>query len=71
MTPKEKAREIVRNMYDHTGWLAETKEGFDNQDISCALICVNELIIESRSLLIGRVLYWEEVKKEIIKLTPS
>lgn len=73
MTPKEKALEIVKRMYEHTGWLAETKEGFDKQDIKCALICVDE-ILKLGFIFYGdpnkenNPEYWEEVKEQITLL---
>ena len=34
----------------------------------CALICVDEMIKESKSQLFPRIIYWNEVKQEINKL---
>ena len=69
MKPKEKALEIVKKMYEHTGWLAETKEGFYKQDVSCSLVCVNEIIgLYGDPNKENNLEYWEQVKKEIIKL---
>lgn len=73
MKPKEKALEIVKRMYEHTGWLAETKEGFDKQDVECALICVDETIQALKdnhddSKCKVRFDYWEDVKEQITLL---
>ncbi len=78
MSPKEKANYIVKKMYTHTGWLAETKEGFNRQDIECALICVDEIVnnieinlyskVYKNSVLDENLEYWNEVKEELVKL---
>jgi len=61
MTPKEKAKELVKE-YSWNSDKSDAKQ--------CALICVDE-IIESIRHIIGeklRVEYYLEVKQEIIKL---
>jgi hypothetical protein len=67
MTPKEKARELVRQFWD-----------LGNMDIVkskvCALIAVDEIIkvlvelSEGKFTFIHNVEYWQEVKQEIEKL---
>jgi hypothetical protein len=62
MTPKEKAKELVRQFWD-----------LGNMDIvkskQCALIAVDELIYETQFEMPNiRQKYWQEVKKEILKL---
>ena len=62
MTPKEKARELVDKM---------SFETHKYNAKHCALIAVDELIDEQTSWQNGQVnpiLYWQEVKKEIINL---
>ena len=61
MTPKEKAKELVKEYY----WNSDKSDAKQ-----CALICVDE-IIESIRHIIGeklRVEYYLEVKQEIEKL---
>ncbi len=67
MTPKEKAKELVKmfskksnNLKQRTDW---------NYDKQCALIAVDELIYETQFEVPNiRQRYWQEVKQEIEKL---
>jgi hypothetical protein len=72
MTPKEKAKELVDKYFIE---LNEHNESYDEEAaIQCALIAVDEI----RYFMInslkwdkkhnGNVLYWNEVKQEIINL---
>ena len=67
MTPKEKAKELVDKMY-----VIHTHSASDYYfAIHCALIAVDELIIEENKYNNGSFYqskYWEEVKQEIEKL---
>ena len=67
MDPKDKADKLVKKMYAHTGWLAETEEGFDRQDVECALICVDEIIsdCEYNNVESYNTDWWNKVKDEI------
>ena len=65
MKPKEKAIELADKFYKYTsGW------NYDELAKECALIAVNEIIIEhlfdgSNSYVEKRIEYWQEVKQEI------
>ena len=73
MTPKEKAEQFVRTMYN---WTFDDRDNPDTPNLAaykCALIAVDELI-ESHLLLttthdkkasIRCKTYWQEVKQEI------
>ena len=65
MTPKDKARELF-NKYWNLLMIHEVKNRrlFTKQ---CALICVDE-IQDTFKNGENEILYWEEVKQEIIKL---
>jgi hypothetical protein len=59
MTPKEKAKELIRNFYSVGA--TECKQ--------CALIAVNEIWNELESARVfEEYYYWQEVKQEIEKL---
>ena len=77
MTPKEKAEELVRKMYQHQ-WRADTIE-FRNAK-QCALIAVEEMLGEYQSMsdlesvlvinnkptfVVNQLVYWMEVKQNI------
>jgi len=63
MNPKEKAQELVNNMYQHQ-WRKDTIE-FRNAK-QCALIAVDELIYShSQDTTDNQFYYWQEVKQEI------
>ena len=66
MTPKEKAKELVRLYYDVDG--DSIYDGITRgMAKECALICVDEIV--KNTLQIPQVLdYWQEVKQEIKKL---
>jgi len=62
-SPKEKARELVRQFWDLGSMdIIKSKQ--------CALIAVDEIInnYEDRYKYCNSKIYWEEVKKEIEKL---
>jgi hypothetical protein len=63
MTPKEKAKDLVQDMYFEVPYVHDPTEP-QGDDIAkqCALIAVNELIKETGSK------YWYDVKQEIKKL---
>jgi len=64
MTPKETALDLV-NKFDGVGLQMR------NEAIACALICVDEIIIEIIGLCdvpYETYEYWQEVKKEIQQL---
>ena len=72
MTPKEKAKELAEKMYSTAS--PYNYEGISWYEvIDCALIAVDEIIIEltqeiSPSVHGFRHNYWKEVKEEIEKL---
>jgi hypothetical protein len=81
MTPKEKAKELVQDMYFEVPYVHDpTEPQGDYIAKQCALIAVDEIISSSPSLPIlgdggtyGEDIelsnkYWQEVKKEIEKL---
>jgi hypothetical protein len=61
MTPKEKALELVEDMFN----CPET--GYNEHKIECALVAVDEIIKELERCFIHNE-YWQEVKQEIEKL---
>jgi len=61
MTPKEKALDLVENMFN----CPET--GYNEHKIECALVAVDEIIKELERCFIHNE-YWQEVKQEIEKL---
>jgi hypothetical protein len=71
MTPKEKAEELVKKMYAaHSGLVSMLTLYFAKK---CALIAVDEIIQEvvesaDNEIKSTRVIYWEKVKEEILKL---
>jgi hypothetical protein len=63
MTPKEKAEELINKMYQCS------IDGLEFNAKQCALIAVDELIYETQFEVPNiRQKYWQEVKKEILKL---
>ena len=73
MTPKEKAIELVEKNFLILSKRGEHHYTFDYAK-RCALIAVDEIIIEYRVLMIetafcyAQFKYWQEVKTEIKKL---
>jgi hypothetical protein len=69
MTPKEKAEDLVNKMYNQ---IQPDELGKDyNSAKQCALIAVDELIIEKNKWENGSFYtskYWDYVKQEIEKL---
>jgi hypothetical protein len=70
MTPKEKAKELVKryaclNRGEYVNDWIDRDIIFDFVDLSCALIAVDELIKQVTHSDVG---YWKEVKQEIEKL---
>ena len=73
MTPKEKADELVKKMYEvRSGSVSMITLHFAKQ---CALIAVNEMLEELDHLAFddfdygtSKMMYWQEVKQEIKKL---
>lgn len=70
MTPKEKANELVKKMYDgHSGSVSMIALHFAKQ---YALITVDEILKTIEYSLqadeLSKISYWEEVKREIEKL---
>jgi hypothetical protein len=61
MTPKEKAKELIDKMYFSS--LKITKKNAKE----CALLAVGEVIFSNHIEYLN-MQYWEEVKKEILKL---
>jgi hypothetical protein len=78
MTPKEKAQQLVEKFTNHT--LCFNDKGslscgvWLENDKNCALIAVDEILIEHVSLDFclseqdERIAYWRDVKEEIEKL---
>ena len=77
-TPQEKANELVDKFYQTTpneAWinqpigLAKEYKAY-NQAKECALIAVDEIILEMGSIMFPNPFkqYWQEVKQEIEKL---
>jgi ABC-type amino acid transport substrate-binding protein len=69
MTPKEKAEELVDKFY----YIPNSQGIFMMQDYQakeCALIAVDEIILEMNSVMLPNPFkqYWQEVKQEIEKL---
>jgi len=76
MTPKEKAKELV-NKYLRTYPIYNNPTVVisytNNEAKQCALIAVDEIINNSLEymgcdLKDGEIIYWQEVKQEILKL---
>jgi len=73
MTPKEKARELVNQFLEKipfadTNVYKDWKKEMNDKAKQCALIAVNELIIEENRYNNGSFYpsrYWQEVKQEI------
>jgi hypothetical protein len=72
MSPKEKADELVKKMYEvRSGYVSMITYHFAKQ---CALVAVDEIINEygtyyKITVEDKQVVYWEEVKQEINKLS--
>jgi len=66
-----KAKELVGKMYEHTGWLATTKEGYDNQDIECSLVAIELAQSFCENKLTSDYCELELLKKEVEKLRIS
>ena len=69
MTPKEKAKELVDKFY----YIPNSQGIFMMQDYQakeCALIAVDEIILEMNSVMLPNPFkqYWQEVKQEIEKV---
>ena len=80
MTPKEKAKELIDKIYD----VIDIQDGNLWQSTKqCALISVEQIIDEYQSIsdlestlvvngqvmsIVDKIIYWEEVEREIIKL---
>ena len=63
MTPKEKAKELVKRMYAvHSNSASDITLYFDKQ---CALIAIEEIIKEHYPQDAERCQYWLEVKHEV------
>jgi hypothetical protein len=70
MTPKEKAKELVYKFYPNVQWKLGQEDCLDRAK-RCALISVDELIIEENSSNNGSFYpsrYWKQVKNEIDRL---
>ena len=70
MTPKEKAKELVKKMYEvRSGSVSMITLHFAKQ---CALIAVDEILntieYSSQADELSKISYWEKVKNEINKL---
>jgi len=66
MTPKEKAGQLVYEMY-HVDVVNLSEYGMEwNMAKQCALIAVDEIISDNASIYSQQ--YWNEVKQEINKL---
>lgn len=71
MTPKEKAIELFEMFIAHTrvfhegiGWV-----NYEDSTKTCALICVDEIILAlNNTWAMNAYNYWEQVKEEIEKL---
>jgi len=69
MTPKEKAEELVNEMFDYTEATYQAAK-------KCALIAVDEIINNNNKIpgnavglhIDANINYWKEVKQEIEKL---
>jgi hypothetical protein len=73
MTPKEKANELVDKFMDYTRFEIDEQNNMSNifSAKQCALIAVDELIIEKNKWENGSFYtskYWDYVKQEIEKL---
>ena len=82
MTPKEKAKELVEKYENYVNNFFTNLISLDYQK-KCALIAVEEILIEYQSMsdtdsiiyieneityVIHKLVYWQEVKQEIEKL---
>jgi len=74
MTPEQNAKELTRKFFD-IDFFENDKKHYCIEWLNakkCALICVNEILIEleddNDGYRMDRVEYWEEVKQEINKL---
>jgi len=70
MTPKEKAKDLVQDMYFEVPYVHDPTEP-QGDDIAkqCALIAVDELIYShSQDTTDNQFYFWQEVKQEIEKL---
>ena len=76
MTPKEKAKELVEK-YQFNGDMIDDVRMSEESAVECALICVEEIIINGGTKNViqyelncftNKVDYWKEVKQEINKL---
>lgn len=66
MTPKEKANELVGSFIDYVPDVENYKEIQQH----CALICINEVLSDTRNPLVYETKsdfykYWEQVKYEV------
>jgi hypothetical protein len=73
MTPKEKAKDLVENIYEViSSYHEKSLDYFEwGKSIDCALIAVEELLKETEETDGMRVInnpYWMEVRNEIEKL---
>ncbi len=74
MTPKEKAKELIKKFSFNTRCFSETKGWEDSffDAKQCALIAVDEIlslnVFEDYSDWTNTIEYWEEVREEINKL---
>ena len=71
MKPKDKASELVDKFNCNINF-SECFQGHRASAKQCALICVDEMLLELEDIEDGyrmdRVEYWKEVKQEIKKL---
>jgi hypothetical protein len=70
MTPKEKAKELVKRYTDFNSSTLQIMSGKYSTGIAkqCVLIAVDEMIEETLTYPSLRKIYWERVKKEIEQL---
>jgi len=73
MTPQEKAKDLVKKYAClNRGELENDWKNkdivYDSLDIQCALIAVDEIILEMDNVMLPNKHYWNEVKQEIEKL---
>jgi hypothetical protein len=66
MTPKEKANELVGSFIDYV----PDVENYKEIQKHCALICINEILSDTRNPLVCEAesdfyKYWEQVKHEV------
>lgn len=62
MTPQEKAKNLIKEMYD------SHPDVFSSEAIECSMVAVNEILNNKSIMLIGSRKYWEDVKQELLKL---